>query len=284
MPEQWAGELDLTIRTRDGISSGGHQYHRGALRILRPIHLDHSGQVCYTLVNPGGAYLGDDHYRIALHVEAGASLLLTTQSATKVYRTPQGPATQRMDVVLDDAAVLESLPDQVIIYREGSYRQSCVVTMHPGASLLMAEVVTPGWAPDGSAFGYDELRLRTEVWIDGGSGRRLFAVDQLRLVPTHGGGIEGVGQMEGHSHVGQLILVDRRIDDDLLARVAGLCADAPAEVGQSSIGITTDDGVRGLVVRSLGRSTEDLVALHESVASSVRRLWRDQDALNLRKY
>jgi urease accessory protein len=40
------------------------------------------------MVNPGGAYLGADVFVIEVEVEAGADLLLTTQSATKVYRTP----------------------------------------------------------------------------------------------------------------------------------------------------------------------------------------------------
>ncbi|PJI51850.1 urease accessory protein UreD, partial [Methylobacterium radiotolerans] len=31
------------------------RYHRGALRVLRPMYLDGTGQVTYVVVNPGGA-------------------------------------------------------------------------------------------------------------------------------------------------------------------------------------------------------------------------------------
>ena len=88
--ETWRGELELGITARPGRSVATHQFHRGALRVLRPHYLDASGQVTYTVVNPGGAYLDGDRYRVAVTVGDGADLLLTTQSATKVYRTPVG--------------------------------------------------------------------------------------------------------------------------------------------------------------------------------------------------
>ncbi|MFN3925244.1 MAG: urease accessory protein UreD, partial [Pseudarthrobacter sp.] len=48
------GELQLVISERRGRSVAAHQFHRGALRVLRPHYLDDSGQVCYVVVNPGG--------------------------------------------------------------------------------------------------------------------------------------------------------------------------------------------------------------------------------------
>ena len=140
-----------------------HQFHRGALRVLRPHYLDESGQVCYVLVNPGGAYLGADLYVIDVEVADGAKLLLATQSATKIYRTPGSFAEQRMRLRLGEGAQLELAPDQVIAYREASYRQNTHVTVRPSSSLIMAEIVTPGWSPDGASFRYEELRLRTEI-------------------------------------------------------------------------------------------------------------------------
>ena len=84
----------------------GNSLLDGALRILKPLHLDGTGQVCYPVINPGGAYFGADRYELALEVGQDASLLSTTQSATKVYRTPQGPARQ---AALHQHAPLEEL-------------------------------------------------------------------------------------------------------------------------------------------------------------------------------
>ena len=46
-----------------------HQFHAGALRVLRPHHLDGSGQPCFVVVNPGGGYLGGDRYELDVTVE-----------------------------------------------------------------------------------------------------------------------------------------------------------------------------------------------------------------------
>src|SRR5207249_4271725 len=111
------GRLALVIGKRAGRSVAVQQSHQGALRVLRPHYLDQSGQVGYVMVNPGGAYLGADLYVIDVGVEAGASLLLTTQSATKIYRTPGSFAEQRMTIRLGEGAELELAPDQLIAYR-----------------------------------------------------------------------------------------------------------------------------------------------------------------------
>src|SRR6476659_8447485 len=73
------GELELVVALRGQRTVAAHQYHRGALRVMRPHYLDDSGQVCYVVVNPGGAYLGADLFVLDVEVSDSASLLLTTQ-------------------------------------------------------------------------------------------------------------------------------------------------------------------------------------------------------------
>ena len=93
------GELHLRI-ARDGDRSiAVDQYHRGALRVFRPLYLDGTGQVAYYVVNPGGGYLDGDSYLTEVEVLQGASAVLTTQAATKIYRTPTCPV-----VIIDDKA------------------------------------------------------------------------------------------------------------------------------------------------------------------------------------
>lgn len=277
------GQLRLRIDQRDGRSYAARQFHDGALRVLKPLYLDGSGQVCYPVINPGGAYFGADRYELELEVGQGASLLSTTQSATKVYRTPQGPARQDMEVRLGPGAVLEHLPDQLIVYREGSYRQRTLVRMHPSASLVMAEIITPGWSPEGEQFRFDEVRLRTEIRVEDDEHQRRLVVDQLRMVPEDGVGITGLGMMEGHSHSGQLLIADRRLDDELHEQLASLIEDSLTVSGITRGGLQHPDGLRCTVVRSLADSTSAIAALHRSVVDMLRARWRDQPPLDLRR-
>jgi urease accessory protein len=275
------GRLELVITERDGRSIAARQFHEGALRVLRPHYLDESGQVCFVLVNPGGAYLVADLYVIDVAVEDGARLLLTTQSATKIYRTPGSFAEQRMRLVLGDEAQLELAPDQLIAYREASYRQNTHITVQPTSSLIMAEVVTPGWSPDGAAFRYEEVRVRTEITVDTGEASQLLALDNLLIVPS-ADDVTGTGFMEGYSHVGSLLVVDRRVDQALADELHELTKTQEAYTGVSLT--ATVAGTTGLVLRSLSNSTEELQRLLQACTTLLRQRWYGQPPLDLRKY
>ncbi|YCH06574.1 urease accessory protein UreD [Arthrobacter sp. alpha11c] len=275
------GRLELGVSVRGGRSVASRQFHEGALRVLRPHYLDQSGQVCFVMVNPGGAYLGADLFLIDVEVQAGADLLLTTQSATKVYRTPGSFAEQRMSVRLGEGARLELLPDQLIAYREASYRQNSRISLHPTSSLVMAEIITPGWSPDGGVFRYEELRLRNEIQVETGEGSRLLALDNLLILPPVND-VTGMGFMEGFSHVGSLVVVDPRVNQELADELHQLTRDHDAYTGVSltnSVGGTT-----GLVLRSLSNSTDELNSLLGACTSVLRERWYGQGPVNLRKY
>jgi len=275
------GELALRIEVRGGRSVAAHQFHQGALRVLRPHYLDDSGQVCYVVVNPGGAYLGADLYVIDVEVADGAKLLLTTQSATKIYRTPGSFAEQRMRLRLGEGSQLELAPDQLIAYREASYRQNTHITLHPTSSLVMSEVITPGWSPDGASFRYEELRLRTEIRVESGGAGGLLALDNLLIrPPSHD--VTGMGFMEGFSHVGSLIVVDKRVDQALADDLHALTDGHDAYTGVSLT--ATVDGISGLVLRSLSNSTEELNRLLGACSAVLRQRWHGTAPLDLRKY
>ncbi|MFI2565271.1 urease accessory protein UreD [Paenarthrobacter sp. NPDC018779] len=275
------GRLELGVSVRGGRSVAVHQFHEGALRVLRPHYLDQSGQVCYVMVNPGGAYLGADLFLIEVEVEAGADLLLTTQSATKIYRTPGSFAEQRMALRLGEGARLELVPDQLIAYREASYRQVSHISVHPTSSLVMAEVITPGWSPDGASFRYEELRLRNQIRVETADGAKLLALDNLLIRPPLGD-VTGMGFMEGYSHLGSLIVVDPRVDQDLADQLDQETRDYSAHSGVSltiSVG-----GTSGLILRSLSNSTQELNELLGACTGLLRKQWFGQEPLNLRKY
>nr|WP_308470618.1 urease accessory protein UreD [Arthrobacter sp. N199823] len=275
-PSAWAGTLSLDIDRRAGRSIALKQFHDGALRILRPHYLDDSGQVCYVVINPGGAYLGGDKYLIEVAVADGAELLLTTQSATKIYRTPNDRAEQHMHLSLGAGARLELLPDPLIAYREASYGQVTQVEMDSTASLVMAEVVTPGWSPNGELFRYDEVRLRNEISIGG----RLTVLDNLLIRPGSGSPVDSSAFMREYTHLGSLIVVDARVDQALVDELHTLMAPLdPA--GQ--LGITLLDGP-GLAVRALSNSTETLNEMIAATVDLLRGRWYSQKPLNLRKY
>lgn len=276
------GRLWLTIDDcgPQGRSRAVAQYHEGGLRVIRPHYLDDSGQVTYTIVSVGGGYLGGDVYDQRFRVLDNARALITTQSATKIYRTPQGPARQFTEVELGENAVLEYLADQTIAYRESTYHQFNRVRMHPSATFVLSEEVTPGWHPDGSHFAFEELRLHTEI-EDAVTGR-LLLLDNMVLRPEHRLG--HFGWTEDHTHSGQFIVVSPEVDQQVVDEINELVRDRPRIHGAANLLSAPGTGLRGLLLRTLSDRTEDLIVLHEHLTSLLRHRWRGQPPVNLRKY
>lgn len=273
----FTGELALTLAPRGARTVAVAQRHAGTLQTLRPLYLDGSGQVTYHVVNPGGACLRGDSYAIDVELEAGARALITTQSATKVYRTPDRGASQHLRLRLGPGSALEYVPDPLIMYREATYRQTCSVEMDESASLVTAEIVTPGWSPDGSRFRYDELRMRTEIRRGG----ELLAVDNVLIAPGRADP-SGIGFLDGHSHFGSLTAVDPRVDEALLDEVHALVSLVSTESTVRS-GLTALAGP-GFVLRSLADDTAELAGVFDAVIALLRTRWTGQAPMNLRKY
>lgn len=272
------GRLALVLAPRGGRTVAVRQFHAGALRVLRPHRLDGSGQPCFVVVNPGGGYLGGDRYELDIAVEAAGTALVTTQSATKVYRSPAAPARQDVRLTLGPGAVLEYLPDQLIAYEDADYVQSTTVSMDPSACLVASEVVTPGWAPDGTVFRYRGVALRTEVVMDG----TTVVLDNLRLRPAEDA-VAGLGFLEGRTHLGSLLVVDPRVDRALVEQVHELLAAAERRLPLLRCGVS-ELPVPGLVVRALGPGSAELTELLLDVSALLRSRWTGQGRVALRKY
>ena len=135
---------------------------------------------------------------------------------------------------------------------------------------------TPGWSPDGALFGYDEIRLRNEISVNG----RLAVLDNLLIRPLTGAApLDGMAFLEDYTHVGSLLVMDARVDAALLNE---LHEELLPLVGACNLGMSLLDG--GLAIRALARATEPLDAVIRAGIDFLRFRWHGQPRLNLRKY
>lgn len=144
---------------------------------MRPVYHDESGQVCYYILNPGGGYLDGDRYQIKVSLRKQAKLTLTTQSATKIYKTPKTYAYQEAEFCLKEGSYLEYIPDPLIGYKNSRYQQKNVIHMEKECRLLYIDILTPGWSPDGEKFSYDMLQLINEIYME----NELIVYDHIKL-------------------------------------------------------------------------------------------------------
>lgn len=300
------GGLWLGVQRHGERNVVASQRHHGGLRLLRPLYLDSSGQPCLTVVNPGGGYVGGDRYELGVSVGESSSALVTTQSATKVYRTPGQPVEQKQRFVVEPDAVLEVVPDPLIAYRDADYVQRTRATVARGGRLVMTDIVTPGWAPDGSLYQWKSVLLKTVIGRPTGA---LIAWDTVHM--AHGayrgesltnfsvsGDLDPHGFAAERTHLGTLLAVAPELDADAVEEVHDLLVEYEATVPGSRGGVTPlaeprDSAVAahpqvretaGLAVRLMGPGTGPLHELLLDIHAALRRRWGHKTRLNLRKY
>lgn len=272
---QWTGELSLDLEERKGKTVAKNVFFQGAFKVMRPIYHDDSGKVCYYLLNPGGGYLDGDRYRMKVTVNAGAKVTLTTQSATKVYKTPKGHAYQETDIVLEKGSYLEFLPDPLIAYENARYRQRNTIQMEPGSVFLYTDILTPGWSPSGKKFTYHTVQLINEIYVGGD----LAVFDHIKLSPGQQD-ISGLGFMEGYSHIGSMIVVGEQTNSELLNELYEVIISQGADVkfGLSELVIP------GLSIRILGNSTQVIERIIFECRRLIHERWFGITPNSLRKY
>lgn len=274
------GEMGFSISHREGRSYALRQTHKGYMRVIRPHYLDDSGQVYYTMINPGGGFFGGDDYRLDVHMGEGSAMVLTDQSATTVYKTPDDYCLQEINIVMEPDSVLEFVPSQLIAYRGATYHQHVRVDMDPTASVVLSDVITPGWSPDKLHFDYDEVRVRTAINIDG----EPKVLDNLLVRPASGSVTEdALLFMENMTHLGTVLAVDQRIDEELIDALREVLAEAEEKVESTIPWAISLLDAPGLAVRVLGTHTDEIRVLLNSVIDHLRGEFRSQGPLELRK-
>src|SRR5580698_4734086 len=93
------GFLDLAFR------SNGHRTILARRRFTHPLQAleptrTADGSLCLMMLNPSGGLVGGDRLSTSVHIGPGAAVVLTTASATKVYRTEGEAASHRTAITL----------------------------------------------------------------------------------------------------------------------------------------------------------------------------------------
>ena len=271
----WTGVLELDVENRQGRTVAKNVYFQGAFKVMRPVYHNNYSYPCYYLLNPGGGYLDGDKYRMRVTLDEKAQLTLTTQSATKVYKTPNTHAYQETTFYLKKDSYLEYLPDALIAYKDARYYQKNVVHMEKGSTLLYSDILTPGWSPEGKQFSYDMLRLKSEIYMD----NELVAFDHIKLQPESQH-MNELGFMEGYTHLGSFIVVGEKTNDDLLDR---LYETIQKESGDFAFGLSKL-AVPGFTIRIMANYTQVIERIITACHHVISEEWHQTKPSFLRKY
>lgn len=160
------GRAAVVARQEGGRTELGRVHATSPLRFVRPTFPgSRAATVC--LVTFGGGLVDGDTNDVDLRVEAGATLVVFTQAATKAFR---GSSSQSIRAEVHGTLVL--LPDPVACFAGSRFRQRVDITLHGEGSAVTLDGFTSGRAAFGERWAFDALDLATTV-RDAADGRVL---------------------------------------------------------------------------------------------------------------
>jgi urease accessory protein len=149
------------------------------LRLLTPGNHGHGAWV-YTS-SFGGGLVDGDRMSLNVDVKRGATAFISTQAATKAYRSPRGTSAELIGRVEVDG-LLVVMPDPVMCFAGARYRQIQRFLIANGASLVIVDCLLSGRLAAGERWAFDCYHSLLQVRV----GDRLLVHDSLVLYASDG--------------------------------------------------------------------------------------------------
>lgn len=180
----WEARLRLGFQEDGGVTRLRDVDHYGPLRVQRPFYPEGSHGPCHVyLLHPPGGLVSGDRLHVDVRVEPGASALLTTPAANKLYRADSHGVAwkQHTRLSIADAALVEWLPQETIAFDGSRGIQETEVVLEKSARCLGWEVLALGRPASQMPFASGHLEQRFRLTLDG----RPLWLERQPLDPLH---------------------------------------------------------------------------------------------------
>ena len=196
-----ANRLRLEAQARGGGTIVSRIRGEGLLRASRPFHEGAASRVVVAHLGPG--MIRGDAFATGGTLAPGAHLIVAGQMATRILSGPE-PALHEARWDVDAGAILELLPEPVLVSAGTAYEGTTELQLAPGARAIVSELVVC------------ELGASVRATLLGRRGARCAFVDTLLLDGTD----------RDACAVGTLLIAGLA-DISALDACADACSDAP---------------------------------------------------------
>jgi urease accessory protein len=246
------------------------------LQVLAPVALDDPAAVV-SILNPTGGLVGGDRLVIDVRAGADAHAVLTTPSATRVYRAEGEPTVQAVRLSIGPRAVVEWVPDHTIPFAGSALRQAIDVELDETAGLILIDAFAAGRVAAGEAWRF--ARLESAISIRDRGGWLLYDRFVLRGAAANDDvALDGLGFTESRPYFASIAIVGAFDRERFAVEVGGLVA--------AGVATMLDVAVlprRGALVRCLAPSAPALLDALEGCWRLARRALLGLPPLALRK-
>lgn len=167
------------------------------IKAAKPFYKENFTEVMVMIASAG--MLDGDRYDIRAEVEAGASLKITGQSYSKIFRAETKGTEQSVNLIVHGGGALYYSPPPVIPFGGSVFKSAVEVRLEENARFACSEIICCGRSGMGEMFRFDSFISRTAVYSE----NRLCLLDNTRLIPTEAE-LSGIGFFENKKHIGML--------------------------------------------------------------------------------
>jgi urease accessory protein len=161
---EFSGHLSLHAARRDhGRTVLAAQSFRAPFHISKPYWDADAGALLVQVVNPTAGILAGDRLESRIVVDHDAALLVTTPSASRVFRMRDGAAECRQHFGVGAGGWLEVMPEPLVPHRGSRYRQVTTVDVEAGGILFFVDQLMPGRIGHDETWAWDRLQLELSV-------------------------------------------------------------------------------------------------------------------------
>lgn len=149
-------------------------YQSGCAKLMLPKTYGNMTEA--VLLNTAGGITGGDRLDVGVHAEACA-LIVTTQTAERLYRSSTEPAKVDVKLCAERAATLHWMPQETIIFDGAELDRTIRLDMSADSSCLLAETIILGREAMGEQVDNCHFTDKWRLYRDG----QLFHAESLRL-------------------------------------------------------------------------------------------------------
>jgi len=157
-------------------------------------------------VDFGGGLVSGDLISAKIVCGKNSSLLITSQSSTKVYKALPGLTTaQVFDMTVEDGGLLLMIPHPVTCFAGARFQQKQSVHVDKGGSVVFIDWLTCGRCARGECWAFLEYSSKVHLRVAG----TLVLNDCIRL--SNEDGFEVSSQMKGYHTYANIFLIGHRV-------------------------------------------------------------------------
>ncbi|MGO3048844.1 urease accessory protein [Staphylococcus casei] len=273
----WTGQLDLSVFNNGKKSVARDIFFEKALKVMRPVYLNGSNIPTFYIVNVGGGYLDGDRYKMNFNIDSNAKVILTSQGATKIYKTLNDHVEQYQTFNIKDNGYAEYVGDPIIAFENAKFYQHNTFNLSQNAALFYTDILTPGYSKTDKTFSYTYMHLLNEVYVDD----TLVVFDNMLLDPTKNN-VNDIGYMENYTHLGSCYFIHPQVNQKFIDSVYDQIKHFQ-QAYDCRLGITQLP-THGFTIRILSNKTQVIEKILTTLQSYVLKQIFDRDLDFLRKY